>query len=321
MAAFNAEDLISQAIGSVLNQTHTNYELVVVDDGSTDHTAAVVQGFSDPRIRLIRTSNGGPSRARNMAIDSSHAPWIAIIDADDYWAPERLAIMLDAASRHPADMVADDLVIVLGEEPAGTFFEEIGLHLTEPVMLDPIDFIRGHLAGKPTPRPGIIKPLMRRTLLAETGLRYVEHVRGAEDWLFYCQCALRGARLMLVPDRTYFYRRVADSLSLRHPIAMLEYEAVAIRLLSEDPLLPDGLQGLIQEWLTSNWHRTEFHRLRDALADKAYRAALRTVRRDPNAALLFARYVAIRLRVKARIGARVASLRRNVHAHGHRRAS
>jgi glycosyltransferase involved in cell wall biosynthesis len=91
--AFNTEKYIGLAIRSVLSQTFTDWEMLIVDDCSDDNTANVVESFAalDPRIRLIQMSeNAGPAVARNTAIEMSSGRYIAFLDSDDTWAPDKL---------------------------------------------------------------------------------------------------------------------------------------------------------------------------------------------------------------------------------------
>jgi glycosyltransferase involved in cell wall biosynthesis len=103
----NRAHTIGAAVRSVLAQTLTDFELVVVDDGSTDATAEVVEGLSDPRLRLVRTSpNQGIPLARNRALAEARGRYIAWLDSDDLCHPERLATQHDYLERHPrVDMV------------------------------------------------------------------------------------------------------------------------------------------------------------------------------------------------------------------------
>lgn len=94
---WNRRDLVSQAIASVAAQSRDNWELIVVDDGSTDGTAASVKATSDRRIRVIETEHSGNvGRLRNIGAAASTAPWIAFLDSDDLWLPHKLEIQLHA---------------------------------------------------------------------------------------------------------------------------------------------------------------------------------------------------------------------------------
>ena len=98
--AYNAERFIGEAIESVLAQTHPPFEVVVVDDGSTDATAAVASGF--PGVVVQSIPKRGVSFARNVGVAATTGAFIAFLDADDYWRPEKLLLQVELASRDPA---------------------------------------------------------------------------------------------------------------------------------------------------------------------------------------------------------------------------
>jgi teichuronic acid biosynthesis glycosyltransferase TuaG len=104
--AYKAAQYVGETVRSVQAQTFQNWEMIIVDDESPDDTASVVQGFSDadPRIRLIRQANTGPAMARQTALDHARGRYIAFLDADDLWLPEKLA-------RQLAFMQAQDAVL------------------------------------------------------------------------------------------------------------------------------------------------------------------------------------------------------------------
>jgi glycosyltransferase involved in cell wall biosynthesis len=100
--AFNRADLIGRAIDSVLQQTYAEFEITVVDDASTDNTAAVVGAIQDPRVRYLSSErNAGASAARNMGIHAASGDFVAFLDSDDVWMPNKLELQLSAIRRHP----------------------------------------------------------------------------------------------------------------------------------------------------------------------------------------------------------------------------
>ena len=101
--AYNAEEYVGRAIESVLEQSRPAEEVMVVDDGSTDGTAAVVDGYA-PKVRLIKQSNAGASGARNTGIKAAQSEWIGFLDADDEWLPEKLKVQM-AHLRRNSDLV------------------------------------------------------------------------------------------------------------------------------------------------------------------------------------------------------------------------
>lgn len=108
MAAYNAEKTIEQAINSVLNQTYTNFELLVVNDCSKDGTVESVKSIAatDGRVRLISNEkNSGVSYTRKHGLEEANGSWIAILDSDDAWAPEKLEKQIELQNRTNADLL------------------------------------------------------------------------------------------------------------------------------------------------------------------------------------------------------------------------
>ena len=98
---FNKAQYIQRAVASVLVQTYERWELLVIDDGSTDGSAQVVTGFSDSRIRLIQQANAGVSAARNLGVRAAQTALVAFLDADDAWAPTFLETVLRLYTQYP----------------------------------------------------------------------------------------------------------------------------------------------------------------------------------------------------------------------------
>ncbi len=98
---YNKEQYVRAAVASVLAQTHQELEVIVVDDGSRDGGAAVVEAMHDPRVRLIRQANGGVSRARNAGVAAARGELICFLDADDWYGPAYVETVCAMASQHP----------------------------------------------------------------------------------------------------------------------------------------------------------------------------------------------------------------------------
>lgn len=101
MPVYNQERYVADAIGCILKQTHDNFELIVVDDGSTDRTIKIICGFDDPRIRLIRASHGGYITALSRAIIEARHDWVARMDSDDLCPADRLEKQMAFLDDHP----------------------------------------------------------------------------------------------------------------------------------------------------------------------------------------------------------------------------
>ncbi len=103
---YNKGELVGRSIRSILGQTYSDFEIIVVDDGSTDNGAEIVKGFEDERITLIRQQNSGPGAARNAGIEAANTEYIAFLDADDEWYPSFLENSLKAIEEYDVALVA-----------------------------------------------------------------------------------------------------------------------------------------------------------------------------------------------------------------------
>src|SRR5690554_4815698 len=102
MAAYNAEPFIAEAISSILRQSFESFELLIVNDGSTDKTVEVIQSFTDPRIKLIHNgTNKGLAYTRNRALEEAQGEFIAVLDSDDIAVLDRLRLQYDYMAQHP----------------------------------------------------------------------------------------------------------------------------------------------------------------------------------------------------------------------------
>jgi glycosyltransferase involved in cell wall biosynthesis len=180
----NRAELLRETINSVLDQTFQNFELLVVDDGSTDHTADVARSFQSPKLRyLVRPRCGNLSMLRNAGIQRSSGRWIAFLDSDDLWRPDKLAIQADFLSTEPgAGFVLSgyDIFSAGGLERTKLYGQERGISVRSIFE----DLIRGRITLCSS------SIVIRRTLIDRVGLLN-ESLRTG-DYEFYTRLAWDG---------------------------------------------------------------------------------------------------------------------------------
>ena len=228
--AYNTEKYIAKAINSALCQTLSNIEVIVVDDCSTDNTVAIVQGFNDPRIKLIRNNNNlGAGGARNKAIAAAQGKWIAVLDSDDWYAPQRLEVLVNLAEQKQVDFIADDSYLIEDgvNTPWSTIIRESGIKMSAIQQFDAAEFILTDIEGRPGLRLGFTKPLFKREFLQKHQIRY-QDIRVTQDFWFDIQCFLHGAKFCLVPEPYYFYRARPGSLVSSDKIGRMKEECEVI---------------------------------------------------------------------------------------------
>lgn len=116
IALYNKEEYIKDTLNSILNQSFSDFEVIVVDDGSTDRGAALVKGFTDKRITYHKIKNSGVSVTRNTAIELSKGKLLAFIDADDHWEPQHLQVLYELHIQNPeAGLLASRYAIKISE--------------------------------------------------------------------------------------------------------------------------------------------------------------------------------------------------------------
>lgn len=98
---YNRGNFIGESISSVLSQTYTDFELIIVDDGSTDNTEYIISTFSDPRLQYIKQPNRGRSKARNHALSLACGKYITFLDSDDLYLPNKIELQVDYLNNHP----------------------------------------------------------------------------------------------------------------------------------------------------------------------------------------------------------------------------
>jgi succinoglycan biosynthesis protein ExoO len=236
--AYNVSDIVGRAIRSAAAQTLPPLEIIVIDDCSTDNTVEVVRalGREIPSLRLLTTlANRGPSAARNVGLREAEAEWIALLDADDAWKPDRLLRLSEVASATLADFVADNLVMwdpiaQVQFKPAHFELQEAQKQVTLLDIFsadDNFDFSKATFS--------IMKPIFRLKFLVDHDVEYKETLRVGEDFVFYAESLFNGAKIILIKDAYYIYS-MPSGPSGRSPHSRTVYN------ISKLPGAIDGLQ-------------------------------------------------------------------------------
>jgi glycosyltransferase involved in cell wall biosynthesis len=215
LPSYNAASSLPRALDSVFAQTLADLEVIVADDGSTDGTAEVAEAFagSDGRVRVLRGElNAGAATARNRAMAAARGEWLALLDADDTMATDRLERLVALGEARQADIVADNLRLVSEDgEVLGT-----ALRAGDPVFTEPLTaaaFLRRNLFLTRGFKLGYLKPLFRRSFVLRQDLRQDETLRIAEDFHFLLDALLAGAHGVVDPLPGYDYLQRRGSLS------------------------------------------------------------------------------------------------------------
>ncbi|MBD2197365.1 MULTISPECIES: glycosyltransferase family 2 protein [Calothrix] len=285
--AYNTSGYIARAIESALGQTLKNIEVIVVDDASTDNTLEVIKSFKDERLKVfVNQENLGAGGSRNRALKEAKGNWIAVLDSDDWYAPERLERLVQVAYQENADMIADDLYLIKdGEEHAwSTLIKESGEYIPEIKQINPVYFVKTDVYGKKGLHLGISKPLFKRHFLMQENIQYNQGIKVAEDFWLALTCLVRGARFSLVPEPYYFYLARPGSLVYTNKITFLTQNCAATvtfiekeQILSKLPQLADALSAnyrVLQDYLS-------YYKIVEPLKDRKWLKALKEILYNP----------------------------------------
>jgi glycosyltransferase involved in cell wall biosynthesis len=175
---YNGESHICKAIRSVLDQTYNNFELIIVDDGSTDSTSTIVRSFTDKRISYIHQGNLGPSSARNAGVMRSRGEYIAFLDCDDWWLPKKLEIQLTHFQSFPETGLVYCATHIYDTRNRLVQFQAANIdgYALDSMLMG--NFISGSASSV----------MIHRTVLDHVGL-FDESLRTCEDWDLWLRIA------------------------------------------------------------------------------------------------------------------------------------
>lgn len=194
---YNESKYLSQSIESLINQSYSNLEIILIDDGSTDDSLEIAKSYSDSRIKIIENKeNHGLAWTRNQGLDYATGDYIGFTDADDISLPERIQELV-----RYLDNNSDIDIVSSGCRYIDVNGDIIENNIYEPNMSD-TDVRIQLLFGNPILGPGA---LFRRKLIIENGIRNDANYRVSQDWHFWLQC-IQHSRISIIPIKPYLYR-------------------------------------------------------------------------------------------------------------------
>lgn len=208
---YNTGNFLHETIQSVINQTYPNWELFLIDDGSTDNSAEICKSYveQDDRINYHYKTNGGQASARNLGINKSHGEWIAFLDSDDIWLPQKLAHQIKEIELYDAD-----------------FFYSLGYYYypEKEKQLETYDWVTGEQKGldffKTLYHSCAVNTntvLVKKKLLDQVGyFNEAQIVRGSEDWDLWMRIALKANSIFGSKNRDVYYRIHPGGIHLQH---------------------------------------------------------------------------------------------------------
>ncbi len=207
---YNAEQYLRRCVDSILNQEYTDFELLLVNDGSTDASGDICEeyGDQDPRVIVIQKENTGVSDSRNRALDRARGKYLQFLDSDDWITPDATRLFVRAAEEYGCDMVISDFYRVVGErlstkgdiEEEGVLTrEEFAAHMME----NPADFYYGVLWNK----------LYRRDIVEEHNLRMDTDINWCEDFMFNLEYIRYAKVFYALHAPIYYYVKRKGSLA------------------------------------------------------------------------------------------------------------
>lgn len=206
---YNAEKTLGRCVDSILNQEYRDFELLLMDDGSTDGSGKLCDAYAakDPRVKVVHKANSGVSDTRNQGIAQARGTYLQFADSDDWFTPEATKFLVQAITGHGCDMVIADFYRVVGERVSqkGSIEEEGVLAQADfavKMMQRPADFYYGVLWNK----------LYKRSIIEKHRLRMDSSVSWCEDFMFNLEYVRHTKKIYALRIPVYYYVKTKGSL-------------------------------------------------------------------------------------------------------------
>jgi glycosyltransferase involved in cell wall biosynthesis len=208
MPAYNGEEFIAAAIDSVLSQTYSNWELIIVDDGSTDRTYEIAASYQDARLKLVHQENAGEAAARNTALQHMQGEWLAFVDADDQLLPHHLEVTITDLQLHPeyTAVYTDGIHI----DQHGKRLQSLSSRRRGP--------FEGHIFEQIVRASDVFGPplcvVLRRSLVTDHQLQFDPRIIIGPDWDFFTRLS-EHALFGYLDQQTCLYRVHLTNITVR----------------------------------------------------------------------------------------------------------
>ena len=234
---YNRASLLREALQSVIDQTFSDWEAIVVDDGSTDGTATTVYSFDDPRIRYIPQEHAERSAARNRGLAAARGEYITFLDDDDLYLPDTLAVEVEFQQSHP------DLDMVVGGMQV-TDWHGVVREVVRPWLHQPEPNLRTCITGESCFATCGVN--LRHAMLQRLDHWFDTRLSLAEDTDFFLRIALSGCMIAWLPAVVFTYRVIHQDRSLRLILDRNSAHRKVLDLLFAHPDLPSEIRSLRQ---------------------------------------------------------------------------
>lgn len=269
VTAHNVSAYIHAALHSALIQNDVTLEVIVIDDASTDDTWRTIEAVTDNRITAVRLSqNVGPGAARNKAIALAKGEWIAVLDGDDQFLPDRLSHCISRARETQADCMIDNIQVYREADSATRpMFPPVPFSkIISPLSL--ADFISERVGWRGGYTLGYSKPIIKRSFLERHSIRYDETLMIGEDYRLMFEILAAGGNCTIEPQQGYRYTVRKGSISHRLSMKSLESMMASDNQLSAH--YPLNAAALIAQKRRQRYHQN-YHvylRLIDAIKNR-----------------------------------------------------
>lgn len=215
---YNVEKYLEQCLQSILVQSYTNLEIIIVNDGSTDGSLNICNAFAakDRRIKVLTQLNGGVSVARNAGIEVATGNYLAFVDSDDWLEPDMVEKMVAEISKKPTlDLVMCDTTLIMEDfKLQSTDFIRQGYYLKDQIVSDLYPYLLATEDFGKIPIASICNCLLKRSVLIENRIRFDRDLKYSEDYLFVAELLTTIKSFYYLKDHyLYNYRQYEESRS------------------------------------------------------------------------------------------------------------